>query len=43
MPVLAVRRTVDHVTGLFQGGHKLAVQIGIVFDNKNAHEIQLFD
>lgn len=43
MPVLAVRRTVDHIAGLFQGGHQLAVQIGIVFDNKNAHEIQLYD
>ena len=38
MPLLAVTRGVDGVAGIAEGLAELAVQIGIVLDDENAHE-----
>jgi hypothetical protein len=36
MSLLAVKRAIDHVAGVGQRGCKLAIEIGIVFDDEKA-------
>ena len=36
MSLLAVKRAIDHVAGVGQRGRKLAIEIGIVFDDEKA-------
>ena len=36
MSLLAIKRAIDHVTGVGQRRRKLAIEIGIVFDNEKA-------
>jgi hypothetical protein len=37
MPLLAVHGLVHHVAGITEGGDYLPVQVGIVFNDENAH------
>ena len=36
MPLLAVKGAIDHIAGIGQRGRKLAIEIGIVFDDEKA-------
>ena len=36
MPLFAIERTIDHVTGVGQRGRELTIEVGIVFDDEKA-------
>ena len=37
MPLFTVKGAIDHVTGIAESGRKLAIEIGVVLNNKQAH------
>jgi hypothetical protein len=37
MPLLAVERAIDHITGIRQSRRKLTVEIRVVLNNEQAH------
>jgi hypothetical protein len=37
VPLLPVTRAIDGVAGFLERGHELAIEIGIIFDDQDAH------